>query len=430
MTLRCNRCGFRSDDRLFFRREEGGFFGLRETVCDACSAYQPTRYEKRVTANLIISQLMWIPLVGWVFSSDSSQGLGLLTILIASLVTLPLRIIVHEAGHALAAVAVGRTVWQVTMGRGPSILAFKLGSARVEVRRYAYAGGRMHSFDLRERRSRWREGVMIAAGPAANAIVAALAFWLCIEFSTAQSLQALLATASFAGIGISQAATALFNLIPRRFGDDENVSSDGRLLLRLLRSETPLEAEGRRVWQVVALSRQRRFEEAAALALATAPGAKLEAFFIAQAVDCIARARGDSSAIDWYLTSGFDLDKVAPISEPDGVWRRAWLQGSVAWTALRANRNDLGPMIDEYSRFALEAAPTPPAIRATRGAWLLKGGDAAQGIEMLTAAIRDESSQQDKADFCDALAAGLHDAGEERRAAGFVAVGRYVLAAV
>jgi hypothetical protein len=340
--------------------------------------------------------------------------------LFTSLVTMPLRIIIHEAGHAVAAMAVGRRVFHVLVGRGPRLLRLRVGITDIEVNRYAYAGGLMQSFDLRSKTSRWRVATMIAAGPAANALAAGLAIWGGASFGSFDTAPAPLISAAFAGVAISQGATALFNLIPQRFGDNETVASDGMQLIRLLRPQTMMELELRRFHQANGLIRLERFDQAAELAMASATGSQIEPLLVALAMHAISKGKGDAAAIDWYLANNFDPHNMSPLTSADGPKMRAWLQGSVAWHAIKAGRSDLQQMIDDYSRRALEAWPESPQIEGTRGAWLSQRADVI-GLKMLTDAVRRMPDGEERAEFCAVLAARLKREGDGARASGFEA---------
>lgn len=173
----------------------------------------------------------------------SGVGLPALT---AFVIAIWPNVILHEAGHALAGLA-----------RGMKLVAFGVGPLRVErgnqdhwrLRRGGGVRGlggfaAMHPPAGRET-GRIDEALLLAGGPVANLLVAALCLWLG-TLPAAASLVSQVAT----GFGASALFLGVANLIPF---SSQGWRSDGRGLLDLLR-RSPHAALQQRVNQMVALS--------------------------------------------------------------------------------------------------------------------------------------------------------------------------------
>ncbi len=103
MTHKCSNCGFRSTDGRFFRRERGGLLRSRQTVCDACVPYQPTAYDRRSSWSLLLSPFSYFLVIFMIMHGTVPARATLFPLHVLTAPTMPLRIFIHEAGHALVA---------------------------------------------------------------------------------------------------------------------------------------------------------------------------------------------------------------------------------------------------------------------------------------------------------------------------------------
>jgi hypothetical protein len=69
MDQACTGCGYRSGNRLFFRREKSGILGRRKAFCQGCAPYRPTRLE-----NLSVHSV-WLFLIGVLLLATRLEGL-------------------------------------------------------------------------------------------------------------------------------------------------------------------------------------------------------------------------------------------------------------------------------------------------------------------------------------------------------------------
>jgi hypothetical protein len=419
MIQRCSQCGFRCPTRSFFRRESGGFFGLKKTVCKGCDPYVPTSGDRSRFASTLATFAIWSLIGGYAFRQSRSDGLSFWIMVIAAFATRPLRIAIHEAGHAAIAKFVGREVFSVTIGGGPRLWAYRIGGTLLEVRQYASAGGRMHSFDPQDRYSIPSRAAVILAGPAANALGALAALWLCALLSPPISIPAQIITASLSGFGLAMALMAVVNLIPQSLGDDGTVASDGRQLQQLFHRKPKPNPDLLRLAKISGLTRMNRFEEAAAVALDASDTSELRPIFFAQALHCISRSRGDAAAMACYLAR---MVNDLPAVEQAGLIDRdplPWLNANVAWSALKSGDDRFRTLIEPLAGSALDAEPNLPEMKGTWGAWTVDSGHPNEGLPFLIEAIRASDDPIDRADFCTYLAKGLRLVGDDEQAEGF-----------
>jgi Zn-dependent protease len=425
---KCDSCGLRSTTKDFFRIEKGGLFGRDKLVCQGCAPYCPTQSEllnfdllKKLFACCIA-----VP-IGF-FCINPAVGTIFFVMAVAAFASMPLRIMCHEAGHALMAIALGRHLIEVTVGSGPSWMAARVCGVVIAFRRYFYTGGRTQYFYMCDRAGRLADAVIVIAGPAANAACAVLLFWQCDVMLRAKTFGAEVAAAALAGFALGQVFTAIVNLIPLRSGDGQH-ETDGRLLLGVLfgRKEQ-LDVDHLSRSLIFGLMETRRFDEAANAALSAAKSSAYPILFIARALHCISRGFGDEAAVSCYLEHAAEVERsIANNSEVDLQWL-PWLQANIAWSAIKAKRADLSDLIERFSFAALEAVPEAPEMKGTRGAWLIENGHYNDGLALLTEAVRSVSDSLDKADFCSFLVRGWKALGNSHCLRGYEELREHLMA--
>lgn len=87
------------------------------------------------------------------------------------LIVIPIQLVLHEAAHAVAALAFRRRVVRMVLGAGPALLTFHIRGCEVQIRPLLWSGYTMYAPAL----PRDRRGVVAAAGPAVNAMLALIA---------------------------------------------------------------------------------------------------------------------------------------------------------------------------------------------------------------------------------------------------------------
>ena len=397
MEMNCDTCGFRSSTLGFFRRAKGGLLDRMKTVCEGCDPYQPCLYERKLFRNVFVLQILWLVMIAWASLGLVKDTLALFLMVEGALLTTAIRIAIHEAGHAAAAAALGAHVTRVTVGHGPIARRFRWRGVRVDLRRYTFIGGLTEMRWPTEPPPRWRLILVFLAGPGANAVFAVLAFWAANHLQlgwVAVTLRSLLS-----GFGVSQAATAVFNLWPST-SRLNRLPSDGRQILAwLFRPPRPDAA-------MQALLRGRRHLEAgemklAAVAFWQAAELKPDATYaFAMTIHCLSQADGDAASLAFFRLHRLAFEASMKTTDKAHSGAVPYLQANIAMSAIDS---DL-PLADGYSQIALAAQPQAPGLLGARGTYLAASGDPAAGRELLMRAIRGTTGGADRATFAKVLA--------------------------
>lgn len=134
---------------------------------------------------------------------------------------LPLVIVIHEAGHALMALAVGFRVYRVQLGIGKPLISFEVSRTLFSVgRRF---GGRVWTAPTTLRGWKWRKAIIAASGPAISAVVGVVA--VSVGFTLDGPSQIPTAIGLFGTLNLIE----LLNLIP----SNRRPTDGGNLLLAL-----------------------------------------------------------------------------------------------------------------------------------------------------------------------------------------------------
>jgi len=421
MGFKCRNCGFRSTDAEFFRRERGGVFNWRKTVCDGCTPYRPTPYERRQSVQALIAPLPFLlPILGDLDKSPERSAF-LLIMLATSFPTLPVCILIHEAGHAFAARLTGKIVSEARIGSGPVRRRLRIGDVIFEIRAYPWMGGLVKFFSPSEQSSRAAEAFIIAAGPFANIAAAVVAFGLSYFFQTLGVV-----AAALAGFGIFNMFIAIYNLVPRSAGDIESVPSDGRQLLDTLKPRAKADPVWRQVQRLSGYGHMGRYDEAVAAARDDWQRSPLK-FFIASLIQHnLSRGQGERAALAFYFTHE-DAFQVRDDLNSDDRASLAWVWANAAWSAIKLDDPGLAELAGRMAAAAIATVPDRPETEGTYGAWLVSTGRAKEGLPLLLRAVRTIHNPVDKADFCTFLARGWRREGNERRAAQYDALRAHLL---
>jgi len=416
MTRKCSNCGFRSTDAGFFRREKGGLLNRPKAVCEGCVPYRPTPYERRVALRVLAAPVTFLLSILGTIGKDPEQAAFIAIMVATSVPTLPLRILIHEAGHAFAARLVGQVVWQARIGSGPIRWTLRAGGVVFEIRALSWTGGLVQHFSPTHLTNRSSRAFITAAGPLANVLTAVIALGLSYLCQGVGGL-----AAAFAGFGLFSLLVGVYNLIPRRFGDNETVASDGRQLLNLLKPQTPPNSLAHQMQRAAGYSYMGRYDDAVAMAMNDWLATPLKFFFANQILHNLSRGRGGRAAIDFYLANEreFEDHDNADADTRSGL---AWIWANVAWSAVKLG----DPVFSDLAKCLVEAAiaivPDRDEFRGTYGAWLVSVGRSDEGLPLLVQAARGIDNTIDKADFCDFIARAWHQKSNPQRAATYDAL--------
>lgn len=382
---KCAGCGLeweRSADPIVPERAK---FWRRRILCRMCQGER----DQRAHTKLIISSI-FLTLVGVALIAQPPLqlfGWALLNIVLVDYMVIAAAI-VHESGHALAAVLVRARVFLVQVGSGKPLVTLRLLGVPIKLNRYPLAGGLVFVGHTTDRNVIGRHAVIVAGGPVVNLVLAGLLFWLGDISDWRSALVAL--TTGVAWIPIAFASNLgifLVNVIPRTFnGLLGNMSSDGKLLLQLIRPTPPL-VESILSSQYVVGSM-----------LAFQDGEyELAERWSREGLVCFPSNPMLHVTLTAVLleTGRYELARTHCLrllqesqekgQEADGT--RAMLANNLAWGDVMLGNRELLQEADEYSKEAFALAPDVPAVQGTRGVVLIERGEYESGMALIRKAL-------------------------------------------
>lgn len=330
---------------------------------------------KRRGLPLLVTVVAWL-LVGAISPGMTVAGAALVLLLISAAVAV--HVVVHEAAHALAGVAVGLGVPEVQLGGGSSLLRLRVGSTVVKVGGFHAGATRLEPRSSRLVRTRL--AVTSAAGPLSNLALAAAVHWL---VDPPAGLAAAFAR-DLVGAGV---ILGVLNLAPLTVSvAGGRVSSDGAAVLALLRrgrdTGDQLVAAGR----LHAAHRQHLAGET----LATGP----EAMPTGRADPVVWGMEGTRR----ILTGEYD-EAVALLREalamPQADDTRALTANNLAWALLLARPAGWLEEADHASADAISLEPGMAETMGTRGCVLVHRGEFDEARPLLQGAVQAEAARKD-----------------------------------
>ena len=339
------------------------------------------------------------------WSLDGWEGVSPLAIILAVpyvpfVLFLCTGLVVHELGHAAAAWMVGMRVFEIAIGTfGKTLFRRRVGGVALEVKQHPLDG-----FVLASHKSlrflRLRDTVMTLGGPVANGIVCAVA--LLVQHRTQLSYWSIEGfVVTF--VGVTNGLRALYSLYPREmtmgFGE---LPSDGLSLIK-----TP------------SLSLEQR-------------KALHADYFLREGL--AAREQGDAaSCLDWLERGLAEYPEDVPLKAWFGVtcletnrFHRAHatfqqllarddleenekLQGCIylVWTNLATGDPKLLAEAEAASQTAMQIAPDDLAARYARGSLLVQVDRVDEGLQLLQAAVAEDSVSVHQAVGASFIAMGL-----------------------
>lgn len=407
----CRTCGFRSRFAASFRREANGLLGKEGPVCFGCAAYQPTPYERRLFGWWLGRQAFWGLIAFW---ASTDWGWPFAAVAWATLVLGdPLDTLIHEAGHALAVRLAGFHLLSVRIGRGPEILAARLGSMRFSLRRYAMLGGDTQ-FIVPEGAAAWRQALAFLGGPLASLSTAIALIVLILARDDGRSL---MPGAIAMGLVILGLRTAVNTLWPQTSAEGQ--PTDGAQLLALLDRAASTAADPR----LALLTATQRLQLTGRHAQAADVFAEKlrewpnDPYLLGMVIHSTSRAAGDKAAMARYraLVAAAPAGPARPFDGYEAMV--GWLSANIAWSTIKSGSEADLEVADLELQTALERLPDAPEVKATLGALFVARGESEMGERLLIDALRVLDDPLDRADFCRYIATARRDRGDEGGAA-------------
>lgn len=302
-------------------------------------------------------------------------GAGLVLLLFA--VAVGVHVVVHEAAHALAGLALGMEVPEVELGEGPTLLRLRMGSTTVRVG--GFHSGATHLEPRSSGLLRTRLAVSYAAGPLSNLALAAAAYSL-VDLPPGP-----LATFTRFVIGVG-VVLGVLNLAPLKVSSaGGTVRTDGAALLSLLRVGR---AAGE---QIVAASRLstafRQYRAGESLT------ARPEGLPVDHTDPVILGIEGTRR----ILTGEYDealalLREAVSLPQEDDVL--ALSLNNLAWVLLLTVPDGWLEEADRASEHALSLKPWMEPLMGTRGCVLTHRGELADARHLLQRAVQGDTARQ------------------------------------
>src|ERR1051326_1723221 len=122
----CAKCGKQADEGEKFKRMR--WKGKWRYYCAAC-------WQKKiqVTGRVLLTFFSTCALVAVIQIWPDTSGWILLNCAVAAIVSYFV-VAVHEFGHAVAALCCGTRVFKIAIGKGKSLLSFRLGSGGIKLK--------------------------------------------------------------------------------------------------------------------------------------------------------------------------------------------------------------------------------------------------------------------------------------------------------
>ena len=400
MGLRCSACGFRSTERALFRRERAPVPPLRYTLCLACKKPEP--WPKATVGAAVWGGIALALIAAALAGADLELQGYVWLVLMAFAATCPLAVVVHEIGHALAAVLVGRKIYVLSFGRGATLASWSFGDLQIVLARDLGAGF-IQAYPGQPE-SRWRTSLYLAGGMIANAVaVGAVILLLAHNSPDALGPGAKSLASAAMGFALSNSLSAASAIVPRQMKwEDQRLASDGRRLVNLWRT-APVIPDYSLLHaafcgdRLIRAGRWREAQEHYAAVIARAPDCP---GFLGCLVHVVARARGPAAAMACYVEHRAAFEAGARKPSP----QYGYAAGNVAWQALRTGDASWLELAGDLSEQAVSMDSASASLRATRGAALIAKGERGAGAALLSAALRDVENLVDKAEFCSFLA--------------------------
>jgi hypothetical protein len=410
--FKCKLCGLESPLKDAFIQHKGWFSKRTTTVCFQCEVKRQWRSMVRaILLMLAAGVLLYLIMPYGFFGKALLQALGTML-----LVLVPL-IIAHELAHALAARLVGLSVFQVHIGAGRVLWSARFLKTRWFLHLLPVSGATVAAGpDLPG--YRWRQFLVLLAGPALHAVLSLCSWWL-------------LSTWSFERFGspLHSLVLLLFwmnilllvsNLIPRKVALSSGVAgTDGGAILKLLYRPDELLRQYHRAYYVHQVVDAVDREDLAAARRWSDEGAQRypEDALMINTSGYALIAAGDYAAGRAAFRRVLQFENLEEVVRAMGENNVAYANFMLADEALRAEA-------DEYSAEAYGKIAWEPAVVGTRGAVLLWLGRIDEGIELLKQAMLKTSERRNKAADAAFIALGEYQRGNPGEAQKYLDLAR------
>ncbi len=229
--IRCEYCGFIYDSPEPFVRKRRFFIAPAKYYCKSCESFAIDN----ALIKYLLFRLLWI---GYALFAYHVQGYPQLAWLIVNLVLMGFLgffvVLIHEAGHALTALALKIRLLGIEVGQGQKLLSFKVFDYPLTINKLPFLGGFTYVVFKDKEESVWKMSLVYLAGPLTNLVI----FLGLLVFVGMEELLRPIAY-GFQGIEIftilafDNIVTFFRNIIPRSFiVNGIKYDNDGKFLIK------------------------------------------------------------------------------------------------------------------------------------------------------------------------------------------------------
>ena len=407
MSARCAICGNESPSLKGFQRQPVGRARYR-LVCPLCSIRQADAAFRSLVIALLIATVVGAVLI----RNQPPTSIGYLLWYVGSFCwAYMLSVLPHELGHALAAVAVGMRLFNVTIGRFGRILSVRRVFGYDVAFRSIPLGGFTICTPKRIRFARLRFFIVTLCGPLANVLLIVAAQAIFVRLSSRGAVYYAVAAVIHSNI-----ALLALNLLPRKVWVQGKLSpNDGLQLVSIpfLSSEKIRAQYSATVYLELLEALEREKNHDAEQWLAKGEEVCPQDWWVPYGrAKVLERQRRYEEARDACLMA-LNHPKTTPDVQPQ-LWN------DVARLDVTIGAPALYDEARQFSSQAFEAFPWLPAVRGTRGAVLVEIGQLDEGSLLLEQALREEDGAPHKAVVACYLAIALAKQGNTSQARAYI----------
>jgi Zn-dependent protease len=376
---RCDTCGITSNDASAFIRHRENF--------DRTRLYCPQCWKGKSSGDRHGFVALWLAYAVATLTLSILWPHRLLTMTMVNFcwfqVCAVVAVVLHEFGHAFAARRMGHRVFRVTIGTGKAFWRGRILGFDTEMQ-FPFVGGRAMILPTEVAHFRWKQFLILLAGPLVNVVVLLYAIMMLYPQSLSWSAMVSHDFQGWQMFAWANALTVILNLLPHTANTSLGpLPSDGKQLLGLLFRPAGKDTEAHAAWfclEAAQCKDQGRPDEALrwlergrAVYPQNSPLRIIHAQLLLE-TDCLAEGREELLAVI----------RECPLLPAT----RARLRATIAFTNVLLDDDSLLDEADAYSAEALAMFPWDARMRTTRGAFFIARKRFQDALPILRAAAQ------------------------------------------
>jgi len=413
--MKCAGCGLESERDKFFRAVRRTFSRRTRSLCPACFLPRDDAVLKvvfRINLGLGLAGLFLVFAFPNLMLGACLLNIGVL--LVGGLAGT----ILHEVGHAVAGKLVGFRVFSLEIGKGATIWEFKWAGFRWRFRTILF-GGLVLAIPRDAHWHRLKQSIFIIGGPAATALVVLIA-WKLLWLDSLFEPGPLAEFTPLLMILLSNSLLLALSLLPHEGNSARGKTPNDALLLVNTWIHPPAKADTTAATLYLLEAEECRRDHDLAGAqnwlaggLRAFPGNRYLEFGAASMLISAGKPDEARDALRALLPALENDPALFPI-----------LLNNIAWVNVWSGRPELLPEADDFSRRALESAPSTAAFRGTRGRVLVELGRIDEGVALLEDVFQKHLEKANKASVACCLGIAAARRGQPAECRNYFALAR------